>query len=75
MLTRRADFAGWAVGAGAAIGTTQSVQSFTPLHFAWHFPLALFITVAGGYAASLRPGNVTRPRPGLTVWDRHNLPL
>ena len=75
MLTRRADFAGWAAGALAAIVMTQFVQSFTSLHFAWHFPLALFVTVAVGYAASLRPGAAARPRPGLTVWDRRHLPL
>ena len=75
MLTRRADFAGWAAGAVSAIVVTQLVQSYTPLHFAWHFPLALFVTVAVGYAASLRPGHLARARPGLTVWDRHHLPL
>ena len=75
MLTRRADFAGWAVGAGGAIAVTQLVQWFTPLHFAWHFPLALFTTVAGGYAASLRPGRrPAPPRPGLTVWDPRGPP-
>ena len=75
MLTRRADFFGWAVGAGTAIAVTQSVQAFTPLHFAWHFPLALFVTVTVGYAAACRPGNPARPRPGLTVRDRHPAPL
>ena len=75
MLTRRADFLGWAVGAGTAIAVTQAVQVFTPLHFAWHFPLALFVTVAVGYAAACRPGHPARPHPGLTVRDRHHPPL
>jgi Na+/proline symporter len=76
MLTRRADFAGWAVGAGIAIATTQAVQSFTPLHFSYHFPLALFLTVAIGYAASCRPGRRPEaPLHDLTVWDRHAPPL
>jgi solute:Na+ symporter, SSS family len=76
MLTRRADFAGWAVGAACAIVVTQAVQSFPAIHFSWHFPLPLFLTVSVGYASSFRPGR--RPdisRPGLTVWDRHRLPL
>ena len=71
MLTWRADFAGWTVGAGAAIVTTQLVQSFTSLHFSYHFPLALFLTLLIGYAVSFcRSHNpASTPRPGLTVWD------
>jgi solute:Na+ symporter, SSS family len=71
LLTRRADFAGWLAGAAAAIAATQAVQRFTPLHYTWYFPLALFITVAVGYAAARRPGRpAPAPHPGLTVWDR-----
>ena len=75
MLTRRADFAGWVAGAAAAIAVTQAAQSFTTLHFSYQFPLALLVTVAVGYAAACRPGNPARPRPGLTVRDRHHPPL
>ena len=76
MLTRRADFAGWAVGALVAIAATQALQSFTAVHFSYHFPIALFLVVALGYAASFRPGRrPAAPHPGLTVWDRHRPPL
>ena len=76
MLTRRADFASWAVGALVAIAATQALQSFTAVHFSYHFPIALFLVVALGYAASFRPGRrPAAPRPGLTVWDRHRPPL
>ncbi len=76
MLTRRADFIGWLAGALAAIAATQAVQSFTALHFSWQFPLALFLTVSIGYAASFRPGRKPPPpQPGLTVWDQHAPPL
>jgi len=71
MLTRRADFLGWTVGALVAIVTTQLVQSFTALHFSYHFPLALFLTLAIGYAVSFmrRQTPSATPHPGLTVWD------
>ncbi len=76
MLTRRADFAGWAVGALVAIAATQALQSFTAVHFSYQFPLALFLVVAVGYAASFRPGRrPAAPHPGLTVWDRRRPPL
>ena len=76
MLTRRADFAGWTVGAAAAIAATHAVQSFTATHFSCYFPLSLLLTVAIGYAASRRPGRPPVLLPaGLTVWDRDAPPL
>ncbi len=76
LLTRRATFAGWAAGAIVAIATTQAVQSFTAIHFSYQFPLALFLTVAIGYAASLRPGRPpAAPLHDLTVWDKPHPPL
>lgn len=76
MLTRRADFAGWAVGAGIAIAGTQALQSFTAVHFTYQFPVALFLTVTIGYAASCRPGRrATTALHNLTVWDKHNPPI
>jgi solute:Na+ symporter, SSS family len=68
MLTRRADFVGWAIGAAVAIAATQAVQRYTPVHFSYYFPLSLGLTLAVGYAASLRPGRRPAPRPDLTVW-------
>jgi Na+/proline symporter len=76
MLTRRADFTGWLVGAGAAIVATHLFEKYTAVHFSYYFPLSLFLTVAVGYAAARRPGRKpVGPHPGLTVWDRHAPPL
>lgn len=76
MLTRRADFAGWAVGAAVAIAATQAVQAFTPVHYTFYFPLSLFLTLAVGYAASWRPGHRPAGRlHDLTVWDKRIPPL
>ena len=76
MLTRRADFIGWLAGALAAIAATHAADAYTPLHFSYFFPLSLFLTVAVGYAVSLRPGRPpAAAHPGLTVWDRHHSPL
>jgi solute:Na+ symporter, SSS family len=66
MLTRRATFAGWAVGAAIAVAATQAVQAYTPLHYAYYFPLSLLLTLVLGYAASLRPK--LPPSPQLTIW-------
>lgn len=76
MLTRRADFIGWLVGAGVAIAATHLVEKYTAVHYSYYFPLSLLLTVAVGYAASRRPGRKPAgPHPGLTVWDRHAPPL
>jgi solute:Na+ symporter, SSS family len=71
MLTKRAHFAGWVVGALAAIGTTHYVSTYTDLHFSYQFPLALGLTLGIGYLASLAFGPRDSARPdGLTVWNR-----
>lgn len=55
MLTKRAHFLGWLVGAGFAIATIAVLQyaaadSLAPF---WHFPISFAITTVIGYAASL----------------------
>ena len=76
MLTKRADFAGWLVGAIVAAGATHALKTCTPVHFTFFFPLSLFLTLVIGYAASWRPGHRPAVRlHDLTVWDKRIPPL
>lgn len=76
MLTRRADFAGWLVGAIVAAAATHALKTYTSVHFTYFFPLSLFLTLAVGYAASWRPGHRPAVRlHDLTVWDKRIPPL
>lgn len=67
MLTRRAQFVPWLIGALLAVGANLLVQHRTEVHWIYYFPLSLFVTLAVGYVGSFvlpyRP-----PRPDLTVW-------
>ncbi|MBN1362897.1 MAG: hypothetical protein JW993_20025 [Sedimentisphaerales bacterium] len=55
MLTRRAHFVGWLVGAGGAITLTLLLQRFAGdwLMTMRHFPISFAVTTAIGYTASL----------------------
>ena len=55
MLTKRAHFLGWLVGAGFAIATVAVLQRSAAEQVApfWHFPVSFGITAVIGYAASL----------------------
>ncbi len=55
MLTRRAHFAGWLLGAGCGVMLIALLQGFarealTPI---WHFPISFTVTTAVGYLASI----------------------
>lgn len=69
MLSTRAHFKGWLVGASAGIGTTFWIQTNTATHFIFFFPTAFMVTAAVGYLSSVL---VTGPEGDrrLTVWDR-----
>ena len=55
MLTKRAHFLGWLVGAGCAIVAIALLQHFAVDQLAafWHFPISFGITTVVGYTASL----------------------
>lgn len=67
MLTRRAQFLPWLIGALLAVSVNLLVQHRTAVHWIYYFPLSLIVTLAVGYVGSVflpyRP-----PRPDLTVW-------
>jgi solute:Na+ symporter, SSS family len=55
LLTRRAHFYGWLVGAGCGIALTVVLQKFyaDQLMTIWHFPISFGVTTMVGYTASL----------------------
>jgi len=61
ILTRRASFRGWLVGAAAGIAATWALQKFTPINWTYYFPCSFFITFLLGYAASLALPGPTAP--------------
>jgi SSS family transporter len=69
MLTQRARFGPWLVGALLAVGVTLLVQRRTEVHWIYYFPLSLGISMLVGYLGSLllpfRP-----PPAGLTIWNK-----
>jgi len=52
MLTRRAHFAGWAIGAGAAIAATLVLQHVVKAHWVYFFPCSFFTAFIVGWLAS-----------------------
>jgi len=54
LLTRRATFRGWLVGAGCAVGVTVFLQQTAgdALMAIWLFPLSFLVTTVVGYAVS-----------------------
>ena len=54
LLTRRAHFLGWLIGAGCGIALTVFLQRYyaDQLMTIWHFPLSFGVTTFVGYAAS-----------------------
>lgn len=67
MLTRRAHFGPWLVGALLAVGLNLLVQHRTDVHWIYYFPLSLVVTLAVGYVGSLILPHPP-PRADLTVW-------
>ena len=67
MLTTRARFTPWLLGALAAVGANLWVQHRTEIHWIYYFPLSLGVTLLVGYLGSLlAPG--PRADRALTVW-------
>jgi len=69
ILTRRARFAGWVVGAVLGIGATLWLQHGVKAHWAWYFPASFGVSFATGLLVSLVFRGAP-PAPGLTLWDR-----
>lgn len=57
LLTRRATFAGWAVGCAVAIPATLWIQYVVKVHWIYYFPFAFGLTFLVGLAASAGLGN------------------
>ena len=72
VLTKRATFKGWVVGAVAAIAGTVYIQNYTEVHFIYYFPFCFGVNFTVGYLASaiLKSGKTPAE---LTVWGRHAL--
>jgi solute:Na+ symporter, SSS family len=69
MLTRRAHFVGWLVGAVAAIVAVLWLQQWSTIMAVWYFPISFAITSIVGYVASTVA--VRSPAPvDLTVWRK-----
>lgn len=67
MLTRRASFAGWLVGAVTALTSTVWVQRNTDVHFVYYFPMSFAIAFVVGLAiGAVFPSK--HAAEGLTVW-------
>jgi SSS family transporter len=62
-------FAGWSLGAVAAIGFTLWVQIYTEVHFVYYFPTTFLISFLIGAGASLALGSKSEGQ-GLTFWER-----
>ncbi|HMP77024.1 MAG TPA: sodium/solute symporter [Kiritimatiellia bacterium] len=67
MLTLRARFAPWLIGALLAVAANLWVQHRTEVHWIYYFPLSLGITLAVGYLGSLFSPVLPHVR-ALTVW-------
>jgi Na+/proline symporter len=69
IFTRRTNALGAVVGAIASIFVTIFVKQFTPLHWYFYMPVAVFSCIGIAYVVSLiapgQPKNLT----GLTVFD------
>jgi solute:Na+ symporter, SSS family len=65
MLTRRAHFLGWLIGAACAITLTLALRRYCAeqIMTIWHFPISFGVTTAVGYLASLPIKTPEHPRP------------
>jgi SSS family transporter len=71
ILTKRAHFAGWLIGATTSMSVSLWLQHSGAVHFIYFFPAACLITLALGYLAScIWRGPDVDAR--LTVWGRPN---
>jgi solute:Na+ symporter, SSS family len=76
ILSRRAHFTGWLVGAIVAILTTFWIQNHDVwgirIHFVYYFPICFFISfIIGGLACLVIRGPLGPAE--LTLWGRHKL--
>jgi SSS family transporter len=74
MFTRRTNVIGALTGAIASIVVTLLVRSFSPLHWTFYGPVAVFTCLVVGYVVSILTGGNKKDLEGLTVFDmRHDL--
>ncbi len=72
VLTKRATFKGWLVGAVVAIAGTFYIQNYTEVHFVYYFPFCFGVNFIVGYLASVILKSAETPAE-LTVWGRHTI--
>ncbi len=69
VLTRRANFVGWLIGAAVGIGFTFYLQNYTETHWLFFYPASFGLAITLGYLASLVIGG-PKAEAAMTIWGR-----
>ncbi len=72
VLTRRANFRGWLIGAVLALSGTLWIQVFTEVHWVWYFLISFTVATSAGFLFSLLLEESKADRK-LTLWGRSQL--